>query len=128
MYYTGKNLLGKIGYKSEDVVVPKGDKTARCTKRCCVTTIRELAADPSGAGTRTWRARVGERNARGASSEPTTGVDCTPIVRQRSGTEEARETRACQVLSAYCGGRTGQYPPVNQTYGQIGAARHQPAC
>ena len=32
MYYTGKNPLGKIGYKSEDVVVPKGDKQRRLHK------------------------------------------------------------------------------------------------
>ena len=35
MYYTGKNPLAKIGYKSEDVFVPKGDK---------------LAVNPPGAG------------------------------------------------------------------------------
>jgi radical SAM superfamily enzyme YgiQ (UPF0313 family) len=40
MYYTGKNPLGKIGYKSEDVVVPKVINSAVCIKRCCVTTIR----------------------------------------------------------------------------------------
>lgn len=32
MYYTGKNPLSKIGYKSEDVVVPKGDKQRRLHK------------------------------------------------------------------------------------------------
>lgn len=32
MYYTGKNPLGKIGYKSEEVVVPKGDKQRRLHK------------------------------------------------------------------------------------------------
>ncbi|MCQ3531599.1 DUF3362 domain-containing protein, partial [Salmonella enterica subsp. enterica serovar Indiana] len=32
MYYTGKNPLGKIGYKSEDVVVPKGDRQRRLHK------------------------------------------------------------------------------------------------
>ena len=32
MYYTGKNPLGKIGYKSEDVVVPRGDKQRRLHK------------------------------------------------------------------------------------------------
>ncbi|XNM62984.1 DUF3362 domain-containing protein [Escherichia coli] len=31
-YYTGKNPLGKIGYKSEDVVIPKGDKQRRLHK------------------------------------------------------------------------------------------------
>ncbi len=40
MYYTGKNPLSKIGYKSEDVVVPKGINSVVCTKRCCATTIR----------------------------------------------------------------------------------------
>ncbi len=32
MYYTGKNPLSKIGYKSEEVVVPKGDKQRRLHK------------------------------------------------------------------------------------------------
>ena len=32
MYYTGKNPLAKIGYKSEDVFVPKGDKQRRLHK------------------------------------------------------------------------------------------------
>lgn len=32
MYYTGKNPLSKIGYKSEEVVVPKGDKQRRSHK------------------------------------------------------------------------------------------------
>ncbi|MDJ3699590.1 DUF3362 domain-containing protein, partial [Salmonella enterica] len=32
MYYTGKNPLGKIGYKSEEVVVPKGDRQRRLHK------------------------------------------------------------------------------------------------
>ncbi|STW33123.1 radical SAM domain-containing protein [Klebsiella pneumoniae] len=42
MYYTGKNPLGKIGYKSEEVVVPKGDKQRRLhKKRCSATTIRQ---------------------------------------------------------------------------------------
>ncbi|MFR3706949.1 MAG: DUF3362 domain-containing protein [Enterobacter hormaechei] len=31
-HYTGKNPLSKIGYKSEDVVVPKGDKQRRLHK------------------------------------------------------------------------------------------------
>ncbi|CNG87238.1 YgiQ family radical SAM protein [Yersinia massiliensis] len=32
MYYTGKNPLSKVGYKSEDVVVPKGDRQRRLHK------------------------------------------------------------------------------------------------
>jgi hypothetical protein len=32
MYYTGKNPLGKISYKSEEVVVPKGDRQRRLHK------------------------------------------------------------------------------------------------
>ncbi|CFQ53858.1 YgiQ family radical SAM protein [Yersinia alsatica] len=32
MYYTGKNPLGKVDYKSEDVVVPKGDRQRRLHK------------------------------------------------------------------------------------------------
>ena len=35
-----QNPLSKIGYKSEDVVVPKGINSVVCTKRCCATTIR----------------------------------------------------------------------------------------
>lgn len=51
MYYTGKNPLAKIGYKSEDVVVPKGDKQRRLHKAL----LRyhdpgKLAVDPPGAG------------------------------------------------------------------------------
>ncbi|WP_346826264.1 YgiQ family radical SAM protein [Serratia inhibens] len=32
MYYTGKNPLSKVGYKSEDVVVPRGDRQRRLHK------------------------------------------------------------------------------------------------
>lgn len=32
MYHTGKNPLGKVDYKSEDVVVPKGDRQRRLHK------------------------------------------------------------------------------------------------
>lgn len=32
MYYTGKNPLGKVDYKSEDVVVPRGDRQRRLHK------------------------------------------------------------------------------------------------
>lgn len=32
MYYSGKNPLGKVNYKSEDVVVPKGDRQRRLHK------------------------------------------------------------------------------------------------
>ncbi|WP_129991284.1 MULTISPECIES: YgiQ family radical SAM protein [unclassified Rahnella] len=32
MYYSGKNPLGKVDYKSEDVVVPKGDRQRRLHK------------------------------------------------------------------------------------------------
>ncbi|CNH46659.1 YgiQ family radical SAM protein [Yersinia pekkanenii] len=32
MYYTGKDPLGKVDYKSEDVVVPKGDRQRRLHK------------------------------------------------------------------------------------------------
>ncbi|MBW7983113.1 YgiQ family radical SAM protein [Enterobacillus tribolii] len=32
MYYTGKNPLAKVDYKSEDVVVPKGDRQRRLQK------------------------------------------------------------------------------------------------
>ncbi|MFO6484041.1 DUF3362 domain-containing protein [Escherichia coli] len=42
MYYTGKNPLAKIGYKSEDVFVPKGDKQRRLHKALLrITTIRQ---------------------------------------------------------------------------------------
>ena len=40
MYYTGKNPLGKIGYKSEDVVVPKGDKQRRLHRGAAPITTR----------------------------------------------------------------------------------------
>ena len=32
MYYSGKNPLNKVDYKSEDVVVPKGDRQRRLHK------------------------------------------------------------------------------------------------
>jgi uncharacterized radical SAM protein YgiQ len=32
MYYSGKNPLGKVGYNSEDVVVPRGDRQRRLHK------------------------------------------------------------------------------------------------
>jgi len=32
MYYSGKNPLGKVSYKSEDVVIPKGDRQRRLHK------------------------------------------------------------------------------------------------
>jgi uncharacterized radical SAM protein YgiQ len=50
MYYTGKNPLGKIGYKSEEVVVPKGDKQRRLQSAAALPRSGQLAADPSGAG------------------------------------------------------------------------------
>ncbi|STU59473.1 radical SAM domain-containing protein [Klebsiella pneumoniae subsp. ozaenae] len=51
MYYTGKNPLGKIGYKSEEVVVPKGDKQRPSAQSAApLPRSGKLAADPSGAG------------------------------------------------------------------------------
>ena len=32
MYYSGKNPLSRVGYKSEDVVIPKGDRQRRLHK------------------------------------------------------------------------------------------------
>ncbi len=50
MYYTGKNPLAKIGYKSEDVSYRRATNSVVCIKRCCVTTIGKLAVNPPGAG------------------------------------------------------------------------------
>lgn len=51
MYYTGKNPLAKIGYKSEDVFVPKGDKQRRLHKALfALPRSGKLAVNPPGAG------------------------------------------------------------------------------
>ncbi len=51
MYYTGKNPLAKIGYKSEDVFVPKGDKQRRLHKALLhYPRSGKLAVNPPGAG------------------------------------------------------------------------------
>ncbi len=50
MYYSGKNPLSKVGIRAKTWWCRAAIASVACIRRCCVTTIRQLGADPHRAG------------------------------------------------------------------------------